>query len=163
LVRTLHSGNLHDHELGVLQIAKATSPRTSRNPDYPQCADGIAIAEKYFMNTASSDPIHPNPTPITREEIEACAHQLFLERGGEHGNDLEDWFRAEALLQERMASETAALPARSAGAPVPPSSAVRPPPLRVAHIKSPLASRDAVRRQKVPPAARQIASSHVEH
>jgi hypothetical protein len=115
------------------------------------------------MKTASSDPVNPNPTPILREAIEACAHQLFLERGGEHGNDLQDWFRAEALLQERLASQTSALPARSAVAPARPAAQANQPPLRVAAPKAPLASRDAVRRQKVPPAARQLASSHVEH
>jgi hypothetical protein len=39
---------------------------------------------------------------IAREEIAARAHELFLARGGRHGNDWGDWFRAEAeLLQER--------------------------------------------------------------
>ena len=30
-----------------------------------------------------------------REAIEVRAYELFLERGCEHGNDLDDWLRAE--------------------------------------------------------------------
>jgi hypothetical protein len=35
---------------------------------------------------------------VSREEIARRAYLLFLERGGEHGQDLEDWLRAEAEL-----------------------------------------------------------------
>ena len=34
-----------------------------------------------------------------REAIEARAYQLYEERGGEHGRDLEDWSRAETELR----------------------------------------------------------------
>jgi hypothetical protein len=41
-------------------------------------------------------------TPPTREEkIRRRAYELFLERGGEHGRDQEDWFRAEREVAER--------------------------------------------------------------
>lgn len=33
---------------------------------------------------------------IFHEEIAARAYELFLTRGGQHGDDLADWFRAEA-------------------------------------------------------------------
>jgi hypothetical protein len=36
---------------------------------------------------------------IPREEIAVLAHQLWNERGRQHGNDAEDWFRAEELLR----------------------------------------------------------------
>jgi ribosomal protein L7/L12 len=32
------------------------------------------------------------------ERIRARAYELFLERGGQHGHELEDWLRAEAEL-----------------------------------------------------------------
>jgi len=32
------------------------------------------------------------------EEIARRAHQLYLQRGGEHGKDVEDWVRAEKEL-----------------------------------------------------------------
>jgi ribosomal protein L7/L12 len=39
---------------------------------------------------------------ITPDEIAARAYQRFLERGGEHGHDLEDWLAArEELLRSR--------------------------------------------------------------
>ena len=37
-------------------------------------------------------------TPDTYEAIRARAYELYLERGGEHGRDVEDWARAEAEI-----------------------------------------------------------------
>jgi hypothetical protein len=40
--------------------------------------------------------------PVSHEEIASRAYALFLARGGQPGDDLADWFRAEAeLLGER--------------------------------------------------------------
>ena len=36
----------------------------------------------------------------THEDIARRAYQLFEERGGEHGRDLEDWFKAERELRQ---------------------------------------------------------------
>ena len=36
----------------------------------------------------------------SREEIARRAHELYLERGGEHGKDVEDWVRAEKELSD---------------------------------------------------------------
>ena len=36
---------------------------------------------------------------IAREEIAQLAHQLWNERGRQHGRDAEDWLRAEELLR----------------------------------------------------------------
>ena len=35
----------------------------------------------------------------THEEIAALAHKFWLERGGHHGSDAEDWARAEKELK----------------------------------------------------------------
>lgn len=35
------------------------------------------------------------------EEISQLAYELYLKRGGDHGKDREDWFRAETLLREK--------------------------------------------------------------
>ena len=46
--------------------------------------------------------------PRTHDEIAARAYFHFLERGAQHGDDLSDWFRAEAELrgaQEANAAE----------------------------------------------------------
>ncbi len=37
----------------------------------------------------------------TREEIELRAYQIYVERGGAPGNDLEDWLQAESELIEK--------------------------------------------------------------
>ncbi len=37
----------------------------------------------------------------TREEIELRAYQIYVERGGAQGNDLEDWLQAELELIEK--------------------------------------------------------------
>lgn len=44
-------------------------------------------------HTAMSNP--------TREQIALRAYQIYLERGGAPGNELEDWTRAERELLER--------------------------------------------------------------
>ena len=39
-----------------------------------------------------------DPTP---EEISKLAYELYLQRGGDHGKDREDWLQAEMLLREK--------------------------------------------------------------
>lgn len=36
---------------------------------------------------------------VSKEEIARLAHQLWNERGRQHGKDADDWFRAEQLLR----------------------------------------------------------------
>jgi hypothetical protein len=36
---------------------------------------------------------------ISRDQVAQLAHQLWNERGRQHGSDAEDWFRAEQLLR----------------------------------------------------------------
>lgn len=36
---------------------------------------------------------------VSREEIAMLAHQLWNDRGRQHGQDADDWFRAEELLR----------------------------------------------------------------
>ncbi len=42
-----------------------------------------------------------NPGKPTPEEIAAEAHAIYLNRGGEHGRDVDDWLEAERRLNER--------------------------------------------------------------
>ena len=37
----------------------------------------------------------------TREEIELRAYQIYIERGGAHGRDVEDWLQSEGELLEK--------------------------------------------------------------
>ena len=41
------------------------------------------------------------------EEIASRAHELYLQRGGEHGKDVEDWVRAERELSEEPVTRPA--------------------------------------------------------
>lgn len=36
------------------------------------------------------------------EAIAKLSHQYYLERGGKHGNDLDDWIRAEQVIKSEM-------------------------------------------------------------
>ncbi len=62
---------------------------------------------------ARSEPQTAESHP-TREEIELRAHQIYVERGGAHGQDVNDWLQAERELLEKhgktgqMAKATAA-------------------------------------------------------
>lgn len=49
----------------------------------------------------------------TREEIEIRAYQIYVERGGTHGQDVMDWLQAERELVEKY-SKTG-LKAKAAG------------------------------------------------
>jgi hypothetical protein len=42
----------------------------------------------------------PSPQP-TREDIERRAYEIYLERGGGEGAEMEDWLQAERELQRR--------------------------------------------------------------
>ena len=46
-----------------------------------------------------------NRVPPTHDEVAVRAYELFLERGGRDGSDLEDWLQAERELQERAGRE----------------------------------------------------------
>jgi hypothetical protein len=41
----------------------------------------------------------------THQEIELAAYQLYLERGGMNGTELDDWLQAERELMEQFESE----------------------------------------------------------
>ncbi len=64
-------------------------------------------------SSARSEPQTAEGRP-TREEIDLRAHQIYVERGGAHGQDVNDWLQAERELLEKhgktgqMAKATAA-------------------------------------------------------
>ncbi len=41
----------------------------------------------------------------TKEQIEQRAYELYLQRGGEHGNDLADWLAAEKELMASLSEQ----------------------------------------------------------
>jgi len=51
-------------------------------------------------SSMGSEPRTAESSP-TREEIELRAYQIYMERGGADGQDVEDWLQAERELVER--------------------------------------------------------------
>jgi hypothetical protein len=47
-----------------------------------------------------------NGNSATHEVIERRAYEIFIARGGEHGWDQEDWFRAEEEIRNRGGEES---------------------------------------------------------
>lgn len=60
----------------------------------PTDADIAAEAAAMYPDT--------NPGKPTPEEIAAEAHAIYLNRGGEHGRDVDDWLEAERRLGDRQ-------------------------------------------------------------
>jgi Protein of unknown function (DUF2934) len=52
------------------------------------------------MNNPTEKPETVSGVP-TGEEIELRAYQIYIERGGAHGQDVEDWVQAERELIEK--------------------------------------------------------------
>jgi len=50
-------------------------------------------------------PVQLSSADEFREQVARKAYQLFEQRGATHGQDLEDWFAAERLLQETLPSD----------------------------------------------------------
>jgi hypothetical protein len=46
----------------------------------------------------------PAPPAPTHEEIARRAYEIFLNRGGDHGHDMEDWLQAEQQLVHTQAA-----------------------------------------------------------
>ena len=51
-------------------------------------------------SSSESQPQTASEAP-TREEIELRAYQIYVERDGAHGQDVEDWLQAERELVEK--------------------------------------------------------------
>ncbi len=50
--------------------------------------------------TEASEVASPHATRLTHQQIAERAYQIYQERGGEEGHDLEDWLQAELELNE---------------------------------------------------------------
>ena len=50
---------------------------------------------------AKKKPEAAPPQQPKTEDVAKLAYALYLNRGGEHGKDQEDWLQAEALLRQR--------------------------------------------------------------
>jgi hypothetical protein len=84
------------------------------------------------------------------DQVAQLAYQLYQESGCEDGHDLEHWFHAEQILASRAHDDEHKEALASSVAPVPKARETAP-----THSVSRTASREEIRRQQIPPAARQ--------
>jgi hypothetical protein len=71
----------------------------------PESISGVlAQPDAYTTDSAQRVPQAPGKAfeDPTDEEIRARAYEMYLERGGQHGLDLDDWVRAERELKRRQ-------------------------------------------------------------
>jgi Protein of unknown function (DUF2934) len=69
---------------------RATERFTESNEALAKLRSAVVTESSGASEVLSASPSH--------EEIAERAYQIFLERGAEHGHDVEDWFRAEQEL-----------------------------------------------------------------
>jgi len=71
---------------------------------------------KKTTNHQTTAPLfHVNENVSLEEQIAQRAHELWQQRGREHGSDLSDWFRAEREINERHQRTLAAKTSRKPG------------------------------------------------
>jgi hypothetical protein len=58
------------------------------------------------MKSRKETPKDPRPTGASVEEIRLRAYEIYVERGGTDGQDLEDWLQAEKELTETIRKRT---------------------------------------------------------
>ena len=70
---------------------------TTKKPTTRKKTSASASAPKTIASKKTTKKVQEIRT-VSREEIAALAHQLWAERGYQHGHDAEDWLRAEQAL-----------------------------------------------------------------
>ena len=84
------------------RTVRATTRKPATSPDAPVAApDGfpsIARATGDEMQTQGDGHVTAHPT---YEQIAEAAYHRYLQRGGHHGNDFDDWIDAERALRSR--------------------------------------------------------------
>lgn len=71
--------------------AKSNRKSTSTNEA------SAALSEKRIVTNGA--PTNLREMKITHQQVAELAHRLWAERGGQHGHDADDWFRAEQALR----------------------------------------------------------------
>ena len=79
-----------------------TMPEMNEMPGMPETSDttGKKTTAKKKMTTPRASPSRRQTAPklATEIDIAARAYQLFIQRGAEHGRDLDDWLMAKDEL-----------------------------------------------------------------
>lgn len=82
-------------------MPKPERPRKTKAPGKPATRRG-----RSSPRVASSPEGASLASTVFHEQIAARAYELFLARGGQHGDDWADWFRAEAEVLGKMDRES---------------------------------------------------------
>jgi hypothetical protein len=72
-------------------LKQDTTPEPARSSDAPAAAD----AERPIDRGPFRFPTQADHPPTREERVRAAAYRRFLERGGQHGDDMRDWLEAE--------------------------------------------------------------------
>ncbi len=75
-------------------------PKTAKTKNQATSVEQDSAVEQIAL---SPDAPQARTAP-TEEEIAQRAYEIFLQRGGDHGNDIEDWLQAERQLLEESES-----------------------------------------------------------
>ena len=76
----------------MIRKLRAKKPQESSAPETPH-----SVGRR---KPRTQEPPFPPSSSLSHEDIAARAYLLFLSRGGQHGGDLADWYRAEAELRQ---------------------------------------------------------------
>jgi hypothetical protein len=86
-----------------VKFRSPASPPTRQIP--PEGVKDMSTAPRPIekFSTAGSESLTAAARP-TREEVELLAYQIYVERGGADGHDVDDWLQAEHELFEKYAN-----------------------------------------------------------
>jgi|SRR4051812_6256217 len=83
-------------------VRNASSDSGAAVMDLPTQAGAPPADDATRADSMSSEPPELSPSRAqSDEDIRARAYQRYLERGGSHGQDFEDWIEAEQELRNR--------------------------------------------------------------
>jgi hypothetical protein len=75
-------------------------PRRQPSPEAKPLKKPAGRRGRTGHRVASNPEGTSRPSMVSHQEIATRAYALFLARGGQHGDDWADWFRAEAEVRE---------------------------------------------------------------
>ena len=86
------------------RVARATTHKPATSPDVPVAepddSPAVVRATAHDLRTDGNGHGHATSGP-TFEQIAEAAYHRYLQRGGHHGHDFDDWLDAERSLRTR--------------------------------------------------------------
>jgi hypothetical protein len=79
--------------------SKAKAPSKPRNKSTAIHEAPASLSKK--RTATGGAPTNLREMKITHQQVAELAHRLWAERGGQHGHDADDWFRAEQALRSK--------------------------------------------------------------